>query len=97
MYPEQKQYCRFLDVVFDNTYKVNRFNMPFGIFTGVNNFGQSIAGTLMCQETIDSFTWTFKLFLKMVNNHPPKVILTDEVKAISQAIQNNFGNSKHVL
>src|SRR6266498_2287133 len=31
MYPEQKrQYCRFLDViVFDNTYKVNRFNMPF--------------------------------------------------------------------
>ncbi|GBC20970.2 protein FAR1-RELATED SEQUENCE 11 [Rhizophagus irregularis DAOM 181602=DAOM 197198] len=97
MYPEQKQYCRFLDVVFDNTYKVNRFNMPFGIFTGVNNFGQSIcfAGTLMCQETIDSFTWTFKLFLKMVNNHPPKVILTDEVKAISQAIQNNFGAHWH--
>ena len=23
------------------------------------------------QETIDSFTWTFKSFLKMVNNHPP--------------------------
>ena len=102
MYPEQKrQYCRFLDViVFDNTYKVNRFNMPFGIFTGVNNFGQSIcfARTLMCQETINSFTWTFESFLKMVNNNPPKVILTDEDKAISQAIQNVFGqNSKHVL
>jgi len=41
MYPEQKrQYCRFLDViVFDNTYKVNRFDLPFGIFTGINNFG----------------------------------------------------------
>ena len=34
----------------------------------------------------------------MVNNNPPKVILTDEDKAISQAIQNVFGqNSKHVL
>lgn len=34
----------------------------------------------------------------MVNNHPPKVILTDEDKAISHAIQNTFGhNSKHVL
>ncbi|CAG8714989.1 13946_t:CDS:2 [Funneliformis caledonium] len=34
----------------------------------------------------------------MVNNNPSKVILTDEDKAISQAIQNVFGqNSKHVL
>ncbi|RGB24024.1 hypothetical protein C1646_773663 [Rhizophagus diaphanus] len=52
MYPNQKRYySKFLDViVFDNTYKVNRFNMPFGIFTGINNFGQSVcfAETLMC-------------------------------------------------
>ena len=102
MYPDQKRYySRFSNViVFDNTYKVNRFNMPFGIFTGVNNFGQSIcfARTLMCQETTDSFVWAFKAFLKLVNNYPPKVILTDEDKAISQAIQITFGqNIKHVL
>ncbi|CAB4437481.1 unnamed protein product [Rhizophagus irregularis] len=44
MFPEQKMnYCRFNDVVvFDNTYKTNRFGMPFGIFTGVNNHGQSV-------------------------------------------------------
>ena len=37
MFPEQRMnYCRFYDVViFDNTYKTNRFGMPFGIFTGV--------------------------------------------------------------
>jgi len=52
MYPEQKrQYCRFLDViVFDNTYKVNRFDMPFGIFTGLAK-----VYLLLRQETIDSF------------------------------------------
>ncbi|CAB4378322.1 unnamed protein product [Rhizophagus irregularis] len=103
MYPDQKRYySRFLDViVFDNTYKVNRFNMPFGIFTGINNFGQSVcfAGTLMCRETIDSFVWVFNTFLKFVNNYSPKVMLTDEDKAISQAIEITlFGqNTKHVL
>lgn len=42
MFPEQRMnYCRFNDVVvFDNTYKTNRFQMPFGIFTGVNNYGR---------------------------------------------------------
>ncbi|CAG8609227.1 2600_t:CDS:2, partial [Funneliformis caledonium] len=42
MFPEQRiNYCRFYDVViFDNTYKTNRFGMPFGIFTEVNNYGQ---------------------------------------------------------
>ncbi|CAG8590460.1 7053_t:CDS:2 [Funneliformis caledonium] len=71
--------------------------MPFGIFTGVNNFGQSIcfAGALMCQETIDCFAWIFKSFLKMINNHLPKAILTD---TISNAIQITFDhNTKHVL
>src|SRR3954451_1477500 len=39
MYPEQKvYYSRFCDVlIFDNTYKCNRFQMPFGVFTGINN------------------------------------------------------------
>jgi hypothetical protein len=43
MYPEQRMnHCRFNDVVvFDNTYKTNRFGMPFGILAGVNNFGQT--------------------------------------------------------
>jgi len=37
MFPEQKMnYCRFYDVVvFDNTYKTNRFEISFGIFTRV--------------------------------------------------------------
>ena len=59
MFPEQRlNYCRFCDVVvYDNTYKTNRFGMPFGIFTGVNNYGQSVcfAGTIMCDESTESF------------------------------------------
>lgn len=103
MFPEQKlNYCRFYDVVvFDNTYKTNRFGMPFGIFTGVNNYGQSVcfAGTIMCDETAESFYWTFTNFLKMVNNHSPKVLLTDEDQAIIKVVDLIFvpHGTKHAL
>ena len=89
MFPEQRMnYSRFNDVVvFDNTYKTNRFQMPFGIFTGVNNYGHSIcfAGTLMIDETEDSFLWVFTKFLEMVNQHAPLVILTDDDRAMANA------------
>jgi len=103
MFQEQRiSYCRFCDVVvFDNTYKTNRFNMPFGIFTGVNNYGQSVcfAGAVMCDESTDSFVWTFNTFLKMVNNHAPKVFLTDEDHAIIKAVGQIFEplGTKHAL
>jgi hypothetical protein len=103
MFPEQKMnYCRFCDVVvFDNTYKTNRFGMPFGIFTGVNNYGQSIcfAGTIMCNETAESFFWAFSSFLKMVNDSSPKVFLTDEDQAIIKAADLIFvpHGTKHAL
>jgi hypothetical protein len=66
--------------------------MPFGIFTGMNNYGQSIcfAGTLMNSETSESFTWVFEHFLKLVNHHAPKVILTDNDKGMAQAYQVTF-------
>src|SRR5688572_20679076 len=82
-------YCRFYDViVFNNTYKTNRFGMPFGIFTGVNNYGQSIyfAGVIMSNETAKSFIWTFNSFLKIVNNTSPKVFLTDEDQTIIKTV-----------
>ena len=59
MYPEQRiNYSWFYDVVvFDNTYKTNRFQMPFRIFIGVNNFKQSIcfARTLIIEENVKIF------------------------------------------
>ena len=89
MFPEQKMnYCHFYDVVvFDNTYKTNRFGMPFGIFTGVNNYGQSICfvKVIMSNEISESFSWIFNNFLKMVNTLP-KVFLTDEDQAIIKAV-----------
>ena len=89
MYPEQKlNYSRFYDVVvFDNIYKTNRFQMPFRIFTEVNNFGQSIcfAGSLVIEEDEETFRWIFSKFLEMTSGHAPSVLLTDDDKAMANA------------
>jgi hypothetical protein len=94
MFPEQKlAYSRFSDIiVFDNTYKTNRFKMPLGVFTGVNNYGQSVcfAGSLVDSEKTESFVWLFKNFLEMVSENSPRVILTDEDKAIGNAVVQTF-------
>jgi hypothetical protein len=73
------QYHHFGDVVtFDTTYKTNLYDMPFGLFVGVNNHFQSVlyAGVLMRDEKIESFEWVFKEFVKMRRGKRPVTILT---------------------
>ncbi len=89
MFPKQcMNYSRFNDIiVFDNTYKTNHFQMLFGIFTRVNNYGYSIyfANALMINKTEKNFSWIFTKFLKMVNQYASLIILTDDDHAIANA------------
>ena len=58
-------YKKFGDVVvFDTTYKVNSYDMPFGIFVGVDNHGRTILFpcALLWNETISAFIWLMKVF-----------------------------------
>jgi hypothetical protein len=73
------QYSHFGDAItFDTTYKTNLYEMPFGLFVGVNNHFQSVllAGVLMTDETIETFQWIFKEFAKLMGGKEPKTILT---------------------
>ena len=51
-------YQKYGDVFFA-TYKVNAYDMPFGIFVGVNNHGKTILFdcALLRNETTSAFQW----------------------------------------
>ena len=73
-------YFYFGDVViFDTTYKTNKYLMPFAPFTGVNNHKQSIlfGCALLVDETEKSFKWLFQTWLKAMEGKAPKAIITD--------------------
>jgi len=59
-----RAYEAFGDViVFDTTYRINRYDMPLGILVGVDNHGNSIffGCVLLQNEKISSFTWAIKV------------------------------------
>jgi hypothetical protein len=72
-------YEDFVDAVtFDTTYRTNEYNMPLGVFVGVNHHLQSMvfACALIRDESVESFVWIFETFLKCMKGKHPTIILT---------------------
>ncbi|KAK2359019.1 protein FAR1-RELATED SEQUENCE [Trifolium repens] len=86
-------------VVFDTTYRINRYDMPLGIWVGVDNHGNSIffGCVLLRDEKIPSFTWALKSFLAFVKGKYPQTILTDQDLALKEAIALELPNTKHAF
>jgi len=71
--------------------------MPFVPFVGVNHHGQAIllgCGLLSSEDT-NSFVWLFETFLRCMSNKAPQGIVTDQSKAMSNAIEIVFPNTRH--
>jgi len=88
----------FGDVItFDTTYKTNMYEMPFGLFVGVNNHFQSVlfGGVLMTDEKIDSFKWVFREFVNFMDGKAPATVLTDQCRAMEVAIAEEWKDTIH--
>ncbi|XP_028096316.1 protein FAR1-RELATED SEQUENCE 12-like [Camellia sinensis] len=93
-------YTQFGDVVtFDTTYKLNNEHRPFGTFVGFNHHRETVifSVALMYDETAESFTWLFQIFLEEMLNKAPKTIFTDQDAAMAKAIPIIMPTKNHPL
>ncbi|XP_045810181.1 protein FAR1-RELATED SEQUENCE 4-like [Trifolium pratense] len=84
-------------ITFDTTYLTNKYDMPFAPFVGVNHHGQSIllGCALLSNEDTETFTWLFTTWLACMNGRAPNAIITDQDRAMKNAIEAVFPKARH--
>ena len=73
----RRNYKFFGDVVtFDTTYRTNLYNLPFGLFVGVNHHFQTVVfgAVLLTEETTEAFRWAFASFTESMGSHPDTIL-----------------------
>ncbi|XP_074282754.1 protein FAR1-RELATED SEQUENCE 5-like [Silene latifolia] len=83
----------------DGTYCTNKYDMICAPFVGINNHTRiCLFGVgFMLNERTESFEWLYGTFLKSMGGIQPKTIMTDQFKAMSNAIKECFPHLKHRL
>ncbi|KAH7520978.1 hypothetical protein FEM48_Zijuj08G0202900 [Ziziphus jujuba var. spinosa] len=86
-------------VVFDTTHRLTAFDMPLGIWVGMNNYGMPcfFGCVLLREENLRSFSWALKAFLGFMNGKAPQTILTDQNMCLKEAITMDMPTTKHAL
>ncbi|XP_019179464.1 PREDICTED: protein FAR1-RELATED SEQUENCE 11 isoform X2 [Ipomoea nil] len=86
-------------VVFDTTHCLTAFDMPMGIWVGVNNYGMPcfFGCVLLREENVRSFSWALKAFLGFMNGKAPQTVLTDQNMCLKEAIAVEMPTTKHAL
>ncbi|KAB1210619.1 Protein FAR-RED IMPAIRED RESPONSE 1 [Morella rubra] len=93
-------YSGFNDVVsFDTSYIKSNDKLPFAPFVGVNHHSQSmlLGCVLVADETKSTFVWLMKAWLKAMGGQAPKVIITDQDRALKAAIEEVFPSTRHCV
>ncbi|XP_027337188.1 protein FAR-RED IMPAIRED RESPONSE 1-like [Abrus precatorius] len=91
-------YESFGDIVsFDTTYLTNKYDMPFAAFVGVNHHGQLVllGCSLISTEDTKTFVWLFNCWLRCMCGKAPNGIVTDQCKAMQNAITIALPNTQH--
>ncbi|KAL3629131.1 hypothetical protein CASFOL_026353 [Castilleja foliolosa] len=93
-------YVYFGDVIcFDTTYLKNKDYRPLVLLFGINNHKQILVfgAAFLYDDTVQSFKWLFRTFLKTMSGKTPKTILSDKDAVISNALVSEFPEAQHRL
>ncbi|KAK9740769.1 hypothetical protein RND81_03G058700 [Saponaria officinalis] len=87
----KEDYLLYHDVIiFDTTYRTNKYNLICGAFVGINNHWSNVmfGCAFLSDEKTESFEWLFETFNEsMGGNVFPISIFTDQDQAMSNAIE----------
>ncbi|XP_074320545.1 protein FAR1-RELATED SEQUENCE 5-like [Silene latifolia] len=83
----------------DATYGTNKYDMVFVPFTGVDHHKRCITfgAWLICDESIECYTWLFKTFLEAMGGCQARIIITDQDKSMKSVVPEVFKESTHRL
>ncbi|KAF9690306.1 hypothetical protein SADUNF_Sadunf01G0181800 [Salix dunnii] len=86
-------------VVFDTTHRLTAFDLPLGIWVGMNNYGMPcfFGCVISREENSRSLSWALKTFLGFMNGKAPQTILTDQNLCLKDAIAKEMPSTKHAL
>jgi len=93
-------YEAFGDVlVFDSTYRTNRYSLPFVPFVGLNHHRSTVVFGcgLISHETSESYEWLLQTFLTAMAQKHPISVITDGDLAMQKAIRTILPYSNHRL
>ena len=85
----RQDYNDFSDVmVFDSTYKMNRYGIPFIPYVGLNHHRKTtIFGCgIVSDETEETYVWLLRTFLKAMCQRKPQSVITDADNAMIKSI-----------
>ncbi|KAJ7967551.1 Protein FAR-RED IMPAIRED RESPONSE 1 [Quillaja saponaria] len=94
----RNDYISFNDVVsFDTTYIKSNDKLPFAPFVGVNHHCQPmlLGWALVADETKSTFVWLMRTWLRAMGGRSPKVIITDQDKALKVVVEEVFPYARH--
>lgn len=91
-------FVSFSDVVsFDTTYIRNKYKIPLALFIGVNQHYQFmlLGCALVSDETAATYSWVMRTWLRAMGDQAPKIIITDQDKALKSVVSEVFSSSFH--